>query len=87
VLEEIQAAGKGSAEFMPVDLADFDSVRAFAAAYLATGKLLHILVNNAGCAQAGKTKEGWDVVFVTNHLGILLDVVASRRARDRRHDD
>ncbi len=52
-----------------LDLADRDSIAAFAAGW--TGPL-HILVNNAGvmAVQEPETSpEGWDLQFATNHLG------------------
>lgn len=72
VLDEIVKAG-GSAEFLPLDLADLDSVRACADAFLRRGEPLAILVNNAGLAGAhGATKEGFELAFGTNHLGHYL---------------
>lgn len=72
VLDEITQAG-GSAEFLALDLADMNSVRACADAFLARGQPLAILVNNAGLAGAhGTTKDGFEVAFGTNHLGHYL---------------
>ncbi|MBV9856923.1 MAG: SDR family NAD(P)-dependent oxidoreductase, partial [Streptosporangiaceae bacterium] len=42
------ASPAGSAAFLPLDLADLESVRACAAAFLARDEPLHVLVNNAG---------------------------------------
>jgi NAD(P)-dependent dehydrogenase (short-subunit alcohol dehydrogenase family) len=52
----------------PLDLADQASVRAFAAAWDGP---LHILVNNAGvmARPLGRSPEGWELQFATNHLG------------------
>ncbi|MER7007947.1 SDR family NAD(P)-dependent oxidoreductase [Dactylosporangium sp. NPDC000555] len=52
----------------PLDLADQDSVRAFAAAWEGP---LHILVNNAGlmASPLARTSQGWEMQFATNHLG------------------
>ena len=54
-----------------MDLADVASVRAFAADYVASGKPLHILINNAGimaCPEA-RVGPGWESQFGVNHLG------------------
>ena len=72
VLEEILAAG-GKAEFVPLDLADLESVRACARTLLAHDVPIDILVNNAGLAGAhGTTKDGFELTFGTNHLGPYL---------------
>jgi retinol dehydrogenase-12 len=68
---EIKAAtGRDSVFFLPLDLADLDSVRACAAAFLALGEPLHVLVNNAGVAgRQGVTRQGFELMFGVNHLG------------------
>jgi retinol dehydrogenase 12 len=68
---EIKAAtGNDSVFFLPLDLADLDSVRACAAAFLALGEPLHVLVNNAGVAgRQGQTRQGFELLFGVNHLG------------------
>jgi NAD(P)-dependent dehydrogenase (short-subunit alcohol dehydrogenase family) len=72
VLSEIESRG-GAASFLALDLGDLDSVRACAAAFVATGRPLHLLVNNAGLAgQHGLTKQGFELAFGTNHLGHFL---------------
>lgn len=72
VIEGIRAAG-GDAEFLHLDLADLDSVRASAESFLATSEPLHVLMNNAGLAGAhGLTKQGFELTFGTNHLGPFL---------------
>jgi len=64
------ATGNGSVWFLPLDLADLDSVRSCAAAFLALGEPLHVLVNNAGVGGArGLTKQGFELTFGINHLG------------------
>jgi NAD(P)-dependent dehydrogenase (short-subunit alcohol dehydrogenase family) len=85
VLDEI---GDG-AVFLPLDLGDFDSVRACAEDFLARDEPLHVLVNNAGLAgQRGATTSGFELAFGVNHVGhflltnLLLDrLTASRPAR------
>ena len=42
------STGNDAVEYLPLDLADLDSVRACAASFLARGEPLHVLVNNAG---------------------------------------
>src|SRR5271165_4069416 len=62
--------GSDSVGFLPLDLADLDSVRACASAFLALGEPLQVLVNNAGVGGArGLTNQGFEVSFGINHLG------------------
>lgn len=73
VLDEIRAAGCPAAQWLPLELSDFDAVRACAQAFLARGLPLHLLVNNAGLAGArGLTKSGFEFVFGVNHMGPFL---------------
>ena len=60
-----------SLEFEPFDLADLSTVRAGAAAILARHPSISILVNNAGVmfTPEGKTADGFETQFGTNHLG------------------
>ena len=52
------STGNDAVWFLPLDLADLDSVRACASAFLALGEPLHVLVNNAGVVRArGLTKQ------------------------------
>jgi NAD(P)-dependent dehydrogenase (short-subunit alcohol dehydrogenase family) len=61
------------ASFLLLDLADLDSVRAAARAFLARGLPLHGLVNNAGMAGVrAVSREGIEITFATNHLGPFL---------------
>jgi NAD(P)-dependent dehydrogenase (short-subunit alcohol dehydrogenase family) len=87
VLDSIRAAG-GEAHFVPLDLGDFASTRACARLIDAMGSPVDVLVNNAGLAGRGLTKDGFEIDFGTNHLGhFLLTVLlaaklrAARRAR------
>jgi NAD(P)-dependent dehydrogenase (short-subunit alcohol dehydrogenase family) len=83
------STGNESVFFLPLDLADLDSVRACAASFLALGEPLHVLINNAGVAgRQGVTRQGFERAFGVNHLGhfalttALLDrLVASAPAR------
>jgi NAD(P)-dependent dehydrogenase (short-subunit alcohol dehydrogenase family) len=54
-----------------LDLMDPASVDAFAARYTATGRPLHILVNNAGLmgGELVRDARGYESQFATNHLG------------------
>jgi NAD(P)-dependent dehydrogenase (short-subunit alcohol dehydrogenase family) len=67
------AAGRpvGSATFARLDLSDLDSVAAFASAFAAANARLDLLVNNAGVMVPpfGRTKQGFELQFGTNHLG------------------
>jgi NAD(P)-dependent dehydrogenase (short-subunit alcohol dehydrogenase family) len=51
-----------------------DSVRAFAKAWLAENRALHLLLDNAGvmACPLARTPEGWEMQFATNHLGHFL---------------
>ena len=74
------AAGSRDVWLLPLDLSSLTSVRACAAAFLARGEPLHVLVNNAGIGgQRGLTVDGFELHFGVNHLGhyaltlLLLD--------------
>ncbi|MFF3123474.1 oxidoreductase [Streptomyces sp. NPDC057908] len=56
-------------EFVPLDLADLDSVRTFAAAH--APDRIDLLINNAGVMALpyGKTADGFERQFGVNHLG------------------
>jgi NAD(P)-dependent dehydrogenase (short-subunit alcohol dehydrogenase family) len=65
-------AGAGiDAEVGTLDLGDQDSVRAFADAFLASGRAIDILINNAAIMANPETRlaHGWESQFATNHLG------------------
>ncbi|WJK42803.1 oxidoreductase [Solwaraspora sp. WMMA2056] len=79
-----------------LDLADLDSVGAFTDAYRAAHDRLDLLINNAGVMvpPLGRTRQGFELQFGTNHLGHfaltgellpLLDAAASadRSGADR----
>src|ERR1041385_1109373 len=70
--ERALAGMKGSLAFRPLDLADFDSIRAFAAGLDGP---IDRLINNAGVMatpKGMKTKQGFEVQMGTNHLGHFL---------------
>lgn len=63
---------RASAEVVVLDLASLESVRTFAAAELARGLPLDLLVNNAGVMapkQRRETADGFEIQFGTNVLG------------------
>ena len=58
-------------ELAELDLADLDSVRAFAESFLEGHDRLDLLINNAGVMipPESKTKQGFELQFGVNHLG------------------
>jgi len=66
--------GNPDLEVLPLDLADLQSVRAFAAAFAARHLRLHVLVNNAGIYTTvqRRTPDGVESTFASNHLGHFL---------------
>jgi NAD(P)-dependent dehydrogenase (short-subunit alcohol dehydrogenase family) len=82
VVDGIRAAG-GQAEFARLDLADLASVRGCASALAARPTPIDILVNNGGVGgQRGKTVDGFELMFGTNHLGhFVLTVLLMARLR------
>jgi NAD(P)-dependent dehydrogenase (short-subunit alcohol dehydrogenase family) len=73
-----------SLELRMLDLADLDSVRAFAEGLRDDGVPVNVLINNAGVMMTPPrtTKQGFELQLGTNHLGhfaltcLLLDVLA-----------
>ena len=85
--EEIRAgATDANVEVAALDLADLDSVRAFAAAFSEAGEGLDLLINNAGVMAPPyrKTLDGFESQIGTNHLGhfaltgLLIDSLRRR---------
>jgi NAD(P)-dependent dehydrogenase (short-subunit alcohol dehydrogenase family) len=73
VLDELRGAGHSDVTYLPLDLDDLASVRGCAERFLATGRPLHVLIDNAGMAgQSGLTKDGFEKTFGVNHLGHFL---------------
>jgi NAD(P)-dependent dehydrogenase (short-subunit alcohol dehydrogenase family) len=66
--EQAAASIEGATEVRRLDLADLDSVRAFAAEWQGD---LDVLVNNAGvmAVPEQRTKDGFEMQIGTNHLG------------------
>jgi NAD(P)-dependent dehydrogenase (short-subunit alcohol dehydrogenase family) len=71
---EETADAKGRVESMPIDLASFASVRAFADAFTAKHDRLDVLLNNAGLVLRTRTVtvDGHETQFEVNHLGHFL---------------
>ncbi len=70
------AANGGGVELVALDLASLASVRAAADAIVAQGRKLDAIIANAGvmaCPQ-GKTADGFETQFGTNHLGHFVFV-------------
>lgn len=63
--------GIGGVETEDLDLADPDSVRGFADRFLASGREVDLVINNAGIMACPETRvgPGWEAQFATNHLG------------------
>jgi NAD(P)-dependent dehydrogenase (short-subunit alcohol dehydrogenase family) len=75
VAAELRASTAHAAiEVADMDLADFSSVRAFADAFLGSGRPLHILINNAGvmATPLRRLPGGFEAQFGTNHLAHML---------------
>jgi NAD(P)-dependent dehydrogenase (short-subunit alcohol dehydrogenase family) len=58
-------------ELETIELSDPDSVDAFAARFSASGRPLHLLINNAGIMAVpfAKNAKSFELQFATNHLG------------------
>ncbi len=75
-------------DFMALDLADLEQVRAFAASVRERFDRLDLLINNAGVMipPASKTKQGFELQFGVNHIGhfaltgLLLDLLLAADA-------
>ena len=75
------ARNGGGLELVQLDLASLASVRACADALLAAGKPFDLVIANAGVMACpfGKTVDGFETQFGTNHLGhfVLVNRIAS----------
>ncbi|KAF9894896.1 hypothetical protein FE257_004518 [Aspergillus nanangensis] len=73
VIQQTQKSGT-KVTFLPCDLASLDSVKKAAETLLAQESRLDLLMCNAGimATPPGKTKDGYEVQFGTNHLGHAL---------------
>jgi NAD(P)-dependent dehydrogenase (short-subunit alcohol dehydrogenase family) len=79
--EAIRASGKGSLELIRLDLASLASVRAAADALVAQRTPFDLVIANAGvmACPKGKTADGFETQFGTNHLGhfVFVNRIAS----------
>ncbi|MFG2814399.1 SDR family NAD(P)-dependent oxidoreductase [Streptomyces sp. NPDC048410] len=68
---EAALAGLDGVEVGTLDLGDLDSVRAFADGFLASGRAIDLMIDNAGIMACPETRvgPGWEAQFATNHLG------------------
>jgi len=59
------------AELESLDLADAESIHAFASRFVASGRPLHLLINCAGIMAIPEQRDsrGFELQFATNHLG------------------
>ena len=86
----VQAAVKngGGLELVELDLASLDSVRVCADALVDNGKPFDLVIANAGVMACpfGKTADGFETQFGTNHLGhfVLVNRIASLMKRGSR---
>jgi NAD(P)-dependent dehydrogenase (short-subunit alcohol dehydrogenase family) len=79
VVDQIQAAGHGSAVFLPADLSSLAEVRRLADLVRQHCDRLNALINNAGIGSAGSagkretSQDGYELRFAVNYLaGFLL---------------
>ncbi|KAI0485638.1 NAD(P)-binding protein [Xylaria cf. heliscus] len=77
-ISNIQAAvprSSGELIYIPLDLSDFNKVKAAANAFLAKEQSLHLLINNAGVGyppKGSRTAQGWELRLGVNCLGTWL---------------
>lgn len=73
-LDELRLVKKRHVELMHLDLADLESIRAFAAAFAARYDRLDVLVNNAGILgrRRAETSQGFEMSLGVNYLGPFL---------------
>ena len=73
-LGELSCVNGRCFDLLPLDLADLDSVRAFAASFAEKYGQLDVLVNNAGILgrHRAETKQGFEMSFGVNYLGAFL---------------
>ncbi|MGA5464420.1 SDR family NAD(P)-dependent oxidoreductase [Mycobacterium sp. NPDC050041] len=78
-------AGLERVDVAPLDLLDPPSIDAFAAAYVNSGRSLHVLINCAGIMGGDLVRDarGYEAQFATNHLGhfqLTLGLLPALRA-------
>ncbi|KAJ8768536.1 hypothetical protein K2173_022641 [Erythroxylum novogranatense] len=77
---------------MHLDLSSFASIRKFASEYIASGRPLHLLINNAGTfpSNFSLTEDNIELNFATNHVGpflltyLLLDTMKKTARESKR---
>jgi len=71
VAKEALSSLSGDVEVASMDLSDLASVRKFADDYVASGRALNVLINNAGimACPLQRVGPGWESQFGVNHLG------------------
>ncbi|MGW2824529.1 SDR family NAD(P)-dependent oxidoreductase [Streptomyces sp. NPDC001443] len=64
-------AGMDGVELDELDLGDLESVRGFAGRFLASGRTVDLVIDNAGIMACPETRvgPGWEAQFAINHLG------------------
>jgi len=74
LLGELRAAGAEDATLLLADLSRQAEVRRVAAEFLASPRPLHVLINNAGVVNVGRseTADGIETTFAVNHLAYFL---------------
>jgi NAD(P)-dependent dehydrogenase (short-subunit alcohol dehydrogenase family) len=68
----LAAVPQAKLEIAKLDMADLNSIKAFAESFVAGGRKLDMLINNAGVMalpQRTPTAQGFEMQFGTNHLG------------------
>ncbi len=75
-VSEAASEAEATLELMELDLASLKSVRAAAAKLIADGRLFDVIIANAGVMATpfGKTEDGFETQFGTNHLGHFVFV-------------
>ncbi|MFJ7073966.1 SDR family NAD(P)-dependent oxidoreductase [Streptomyces sp. NPDC098781] len=68
---EEELSGLAGVEVDELDLGDLESVRGFAERFLASGRTVDFMIDNAGIMACPETRvgPGWEAQFATNHLG------------------
>lgn len=82
------AVPAAQAELAALDVSDLSSVRAFAASFLASGRALDVLIDNAGIFSPDRktSRDGLELTLATNQLGHFLLVSLLLPALERSTD-
>jgi NAD(P)-dependent dehydrogenase (short-subunit alcohol dehydrogenase family) len=69
-----ERSGNRDIDLLVADLSSQRQIRAAAAAFLESGRPLHVLLNNAGAIHVERTltEDGIETTFAVNHLGYFL---------------